>query len=83
MKTANVRDLRNSYSRILRWISAGEEVLIQRRGVVIARLSPANPKSAAIVNWADSPEVTRDRSRETLLTADETASLVADAGGRW
>ena len=28
MKTATVRDLRNRYSTVLRWVSGGEEVLI-------------------------------------------------------
>ena len=37
VKTATIRDLRNQYTRILRWISAGEEVLITQRSVEIMR----------------------------------------------
>jgi antitoxin (DNA-binding transcriptional repressor) of toxin-antitoxin stability system len=40
MRTATVRDLRNRYSAVLKWIEAGEEVSITRRGVIIARLVP-------------------------------------------
>ena len=83
MKTATVRDLRNHYTTLLRWISAGEEVLITQRGTVIARLCPESPAAAASVNWAESPEVTCDRSGDTKLSAEESASLLAEAGGKW
>ena len=83
MKTATVRDLRNNYTSVLRWISAGEEVLITQRGVIIARLSPEKAQTAATVDWAKSPEVLRDRSKETLLTAEESAAILAEAGGKW
>ena len=81
MKTATVRDLRNRYTTLLRWISAGEEILITRRGVVIARLSPEGTKTAGMVNWADAPEVRRDRSQEAVLSAFQSEALIADAGG--
>jgi antitoxin (DNA-binding transcriptional repressor) of toxin-antitoxin stability system len=83
MKTATVRDLRNRYTSLLRWISAGEEVLITQRGTVIAKLSPETAKSAQVVNWADSPEVRRDRSNDTLLSAEQSAAILAEAGGKW
>ena len=83
MKTATVRDLRNRYTSLLRWISAGEEILITRRGVVIAKLSPETARVAQSVNWADAPEVRRDRSQESALTAGESAALIAEAGGKW
>lgn len=83
MKTATVRDLRNHYTSLLRWIAAGEEVLITQKGTPVARLLPAGSVGAPSVNWADSPEVKRDRRRETLLTAEESAALIAEAGGRW
>jgi antitoxin (DNA-binding transcriptional repressor) of toxin-antitoxin stability system len=83
MKTATVRDLRNRYTSLLRWISAGEEILITRRGVVIARLSPETPRSARKVNWAASREVRRDRSGDTVLSAKQSAAIIAEAGGKW
>jgi len=83
MKTASVRDLRNRYTTVLRWVSAGEEVLITRRGVVIARLSPETDQSAQAVDWASSPEVLRDRSGESQLSAEQSAEILAEAGGRW
>jgi antitoxin (DNA-binding transcriptional repressor) of toxin-antitoxin stability system len=83
MKTATVRDLRNRYTSVLRWISAGEEVLITQRGKVIARLSPETDQAAGMVNWAVSPEVVRDRSEETVLSAEQSGVLLAEAGGKW
>lgn len=83
MKTATVRDLRNRYTSLLRWISAGEEILITRRGVVIARLSPETARSARVVNWADAPEVTRNRNEEEVLSAEQSRELIAEAGGKW
>ncbi len=83
MKTATVRDLRNHYTSLLGWISAGEEVVITQRGKTIARLVPEKPGLTAKVNWADSPEVRRDRSLEHTLTAEESAKLITEAGGQW
>ena len=42
MKTATVRELRNRYTQLLKWLDAGEEIKITRRGIVIARLVPEN-----------------------------------------
>ena len=83
MKTATVRDLRNRYTSLLRWISAGEEILITQRGVVIARLSPETERTARVVNWADAPEVKRDRSKESGLSVEQSEALIAEAGGKW
>jgi len=68
---------------VLRWVSAGEDVLITQRGVVIARLSPETAKTAQTVDWASSPEVTRDRSGDQVLSAADSAEILAEAGGRW
>lgn len=83
MRTATVRDLRNRYTSLLSWIGAGEEVLITRRGVVIARLSPETNQSATVVDWSKSPEVRRDRRGDTVLTAEQSAAIIAEAGGKW
>lgn len=83
MKIATVRDLRNRYTSVLRWVSAGEDVLITRRGRVIARLIPETAQTAEIVDWASSPEVLRDRSKDHGLTAEQSAEILAEAGGRW
>ena len=83
MKTATVRELRNHYTSLLRWVAAGEEVLITQKGQAVARLLPTLPDEPSGVDWANSPEVRRDRSGETQLTAAESAALIAEAGGKW
>jgi len=83
MKTVTVRDLRNRYTSVLRWVSAGEDVLITRRGIVVARLSPETAQAAATVDWASSPEVLRDRSGDPVLSAEQSAEILAEAGGKW
>jgi len=83
MKTATVRDLRNRYTSVLRWVKAGEDVLITQRGIVIARLSPETAQAAQVVDWASSAEVLRDRSGDRVLSAEQSADILAEAGGRW
>ena len=68
---------------MLRWVSAGEDVLITQRGVVIARLSPETAQTAQTVDWATSPEVLRDRSADIVLSAEQSAAVLAEAGGKW
>jgi antitoxin (DNA-binding transcriptional repressor) of toxin-antitoxin stability system len=40
MKTATVRDLRNEFSRISKWLEAGESVQVLKRGKPYARVVP-------------------------------------------
>ena len=41
MKTATVRDLRNSFAQISRWLEAGETIEVTKRGRLFARISPS------------------------------------------
>jgi prevent-host-death family protein len=83
MKTATVRDLRNRYTTVLNWVSAGEDVLITQRGVVIARLSPETAQSAQAVDWSQSQAVKRDRSNSSVLSAEESLAIIHEASGKW
>jgi len=40
MKTASVRELRNDFQRLSKWLAAGETVQILKRGKPIARMVP-------------------------------------------
>jgi len=62
---------------------AGEEIVITRRGKPVARLVPEPPDAALQVDWSQSAAVGRDRSHARMLTAEEAASLVHEAGGKW
>ena len=54
MKTATVRDLRNQFSRISKWLEAGETVQVIKRGKPFARMVP-EPKPKTFVGACPSP----------------------------
>jgi antitoxin (DNA-binding transcriptional repressor) of toxin-antitoxin stability system len=83
MKTATVRELRNHYTTVMKWIEAGEEVKISKRGKVIARLVPEKTKKSKKVDWSASAAVRRDRTGERTLSAEESATLLAESRGKW
>ena len=82
MKTATVRELRNEYKRVLGWAEAGEEVAISRRGKVIARLVPEKPKMGK-VDWTQSAAFKMDRSKMRMLTAEQSAAIIAESRGSY
>jgi prevent-host-death family protein len=83
MQSATVRELRNHYASLLTRVRAGEEIIITQRGKPVARLVPEKPAEPKKVNWADSPAVTRDRTGERMLTAQESLDLIHDAASKW
>src|SRR5438445_13334209 len=52
MKTATVRDLRNHFADVAKWIEHGEQVTITRNGAAFATLAPATPKKRRKADWA-------------------------------
>lgn len=52
MKTATVRELRNNFAALAKWIEHGERITITRNGETFATLSPAMPETARKVDWA-------------------------------
>jgi antitoxin (DNA-binding transcriptional repressor) of toxin-antitoxin stability system len=48
MKSATVRDIRNEFSRISKWLEAGETVQVLKRGKPYARVIP-EPKSKCLL----------------------------------
>lgn len=76
MKTATVRDLRQRFNEVVRWIETGEEIAVTRRGVIIATLGPPKPAAPpAKLDWER-----RFRERPPIqpkkpLTAQETAEF--------
>lgn len=57
MKSASIRDLRNSFPQVARWIEEGESVEITRAGKPFAKLSPApiaKPREVQMPDFMDS-----------------------------
>lgn len=52
VKTATVRDLRNHFARLAKWIEHGEQITITRNGEMFAKLLPATPDKPRKVDWA-------------------------------
>jgi antitoxin (DNA-binding transcriptional repressor) of toxin-antitoxin stability system len=52
MKTATVRDLRNHFADVAKWIEVGEAVTITRNGAVFATLAPARRAQPRKIDWA-------------------------------
>ena len=53
MKTASIREVRHDFSRVLEWVTSGEEVAITKRRETVARLLPAARKKAPRVKMPD------------------------------
>ena len=54
MKTATVRDLRNEFSKVSKWLDAGETVQILKRGKPYGRLIP-EPQQKTFLGACPSP----------------------------
>lgn len=80
MKTTTVRELRNHYSRVLKWVSLGEEVEVTRRGKVVARVVPVPTVKKRAVDWSQSAALTRQPWSKTL-TAKESSAILAESQG--
>jgi len=44
MKTATVADLRNNFATLSRWVHGGESIVITKRGIPFATVSPVKRK---------------------------------------
>ena len=81
MKSTTVRELRNNYSRVLKWVAKGEEVEVTRRGKVVAKVIPPVPAAPAEVDWTQSAALNR-KSWSTALNSDQSAAILAESQGR-
>lgn len=80
MKSTTVRELRNNYSKVLKWVSKGEEVEVTRRGKVVAKVIPPNPAPLVEVDWSTSAALNR-KPWSTRLTSDQSAAILAESQG--
>ena len=80
MKSTTVRELRNNYSKVLKWVAKGEEVEVTRRGKVVARVIPPNSHTPTEVDWSKSAALNR-KPWSVRLTSDQSAAILADSQG--
>jgi len=79
MKTTTVRELRNNYSKVLKWVSAGQEVQVTRRGKVVAKVVLPDEPSLK-VDWSQSAAL-RITAADKILTARQSERLLKEAQG--
>jgi prevent-host-death family protein len=53
MKTASIREVRHDLSRILEWVTSGEEVAITKHRRTVARLLPARSRKSIAAPMPD------------------------------
>jgi antitoxin (DNA-binding transcriptional repressor) of toxin-antitoxin stability system len=53
MKAASVRELRNEFPKVERWLRAGEEVRLTKRGQVLGTIIPAAAPRTPPAEWPD------------------------------
>jgi antitoxin (DNA-binding transcriptional repressor) of toxin-antitoxin stability system len=65
MKTATVRELRNDFGRLSKWLEKGESVQIVKRGKAFARVIP-EPKSKSFLGCMEGTAKVADDFDEPL-----------------
>jgi antitoxin (DNA-binding transcriptional repressor) of toxin-antitoxin stability system len=83
MKTASIREVRHDFSRILAWVTSGEEVAITKRRETVARLLPVTRKKAA---RAKMPDVTARLERvfgRRVISDKAMKEILADNRGNY
>ena len=55
MKTATIRDLRNDFARLSKWLDQGETIEIIKRGKHVADLVPKSGKRKSLLGCTPSP----------------------------
>ena len=78
MKSTTVRELRNNYSMVLKWVAKGEEVEVTRRGKVVAKVVPPAPAHTRKVDWTSSAALNR-QPWSTVLTSEQSAAVLAES----
>jgi len=80
MKIVTVRDLRNSFARVSRWLEVGETVEVTKRGRVFARILPV---AAAKSRRTPKPDILARLQADfgTFVVTDEVYNEVRHGAG--
>lgn len=83
MKQATVRQLRQDFPQVLKWIQQGEEVQILRRRRVVARLSPepSDHREVELPDFLRRLEWVCEDERP--LTKGDLEEIIESERGRW
>lgn len=78
MKTASVRDLRNNFARLSKWIEQGESVVITMHGKRFAELTPAKPEKPRKFKMPDFMARMKANFGDKVFTAEESQKMMDD-----
>lgn len=73
VKTATVRDLRNHFADVAKWIEDGEKVAITRNGAAFATLAPASMPKPCKADWKSRAAMRKPLGRQ--LSVKETEAF--------
>lgn len=82
MKTATIRDLRNSFPQVARWIEEGESVEITRSGKPFACLAPLPPAAAGTSAMPDFISRMREIFPQETVNTSSHSIMDYDRGDR-
>ena len=80
-RTATVRELRNRFADVAKWIEDGEQVTITRHGAVFATLAPAQSQNPRKPDWKTRFKLRPPIPANRKLTKEETQALYDDMRG--
>jgi antitoxin (DNA-binding transcriptional repressor) of toxin-antitoxin stability system len=80
-RTATVRELRNRFADVAKWIADGEEVTILRGGIVFATLAPPGAPVSPTADWAARFKKRQPIPTKRKLTAAETQAFYDEMKG--
>ena len=80
MKTATVRNLRNNFSQIAKWLRDGEQVIITMRKKVIGRIIP-EPSEKRTLRMPDFAARIREEYPHPRISEKESAALRRELRG--
>jgi len=80
-RTATVRDLRNSFADVAKWIEDGEQVTITRHGEAFATLAPARPEKPRKPKWKEWLRANPPIPAKRKLSKEETQAFYDEMRG--
>ena len=83
MKTASIREVRHDFSRILEWVSNGEEVGITKRHVTVARLVPVKRNRVARAKMPDITARLRKVFGRKLISNQRIKKILDESRGAY
>lgn len=81
IRIATVRQLRNRFADVAKWIEDGEQVTILRGGIVFATLAPPAAPASPTVDWAARFKKRQPLPTKRKLTAAETQAFYDEMKG--